>query len=138
MTKMSIFTAEEANRTLPLVTPITEDVVRAYRELGELAQDYRAARGAEDRTEEGQARLNETKQRMSALTDHIENCIAELGEIGCQLKDAETGLIDFPGEIDGDPILLCWRLGEPRVEYWHDEVEGFAGRKPLPVTINDG
>jgi hypothetical protein len=134
MTSNRTFTTDEANRTLPLVIPITEDVVDAYRRLGELAQEYRAARGAEDRTAEGQARLNEAKQKMSALSDHIEACMAELSEIGCHLKDPQEGLIDFPAELDGEAILLCWKVGEERVEYWHNEIEGFAGRRPLPVT----
>jgi hypothetical protein len=47
------------------------------------------------------------------------------------LRDAETGLIDFPGERDGRPVFLCWRLGEERVEHWHEVEAGYLGRKPL-------
>jgi hypothetical protein len=47
------------------------------------------------------------------------------------LRDPETGLIDFPGERDGRPVFLCWRLGEDRVEHWHEVESGYLGRKPL-------
>ena len=50
-------------------------------------------------------------------------------------KDRRTGLIDFPSEMDGRRVLLCWRLGEESVQYWHDEQSGFAGRQPLSTTL---
>ena len=31
------------------------------------------------------------------------------------LRDPETGLVDFPGERDGERVYLCWRVGEERV-----------------------
>jgi hypothetical protein len=49
---------------------------------------------------------------------------------GVQVKDPDTGLIDFPAEIDGEPALLCWRVGEERIEFWHTLDGGFAGRRP--------
>jgi hypothetical protein len=54
-----------------------------------------------------------------------------LADRGILLRDPETGLIDFPAERDGERIFLCWRLGEERVGWFHDEQSGFAGRKPL-------
>ena len=59
----------------------------------------------------------------------------ELEALGIQLKDRRTGLIDFPSEMDGRRVLLCWRLGEESVQYWHDEQSGFAGRQPLSTTL---
>ena len=50
---------------------------------------------------------------------------------GVQVKDPDTGLIDFPAEIDGEPALLCWRVGEGRIEFWHTLDGGFAGRRPI-------
>jgi hypothetical protein len=57
--------------------------------------------------------------------------LAEIDSIGVQVKDLEQGLLDFPSTMDGKPMLLCWKLGEPAIAYWHTEEEGFAGRKPL-------
>jgi hypothetical protein len=54
-----------------------------------------------------------------------------LADRGILLRDPETGLIDFPAERDGERIFLCWRLGEERVGWFHDEQSGFAGRKPI-------
>lgn len=54
-----------------------------------------------------------------------------LAERGILLRDPETGLVDFPGEVDGNPVYLCWRIGEDRVGWYHGRNTGFASRKPL-------
>ncbi len=65
--------------------------------------------------------------RMQALRDSLE----ELHAFGCELKDSDTGLIDFLSLRDGREIYLCWRLGEERIAFWHDLDAGVAGRQPL-------
>jgi hypothetical protein len=57
--------------------------------------------------------------------------LARLAELGVVLRDPESGLVDFPGEVDGRPVWLCWRLGEERVAHYHELDAGFAGRRPL-------
>lgn len=57
--------------------------------------------------------------------------LSEIDEIGVQVKDLEKGLLDFPCAMDGQIVLLCWKLGEKEIGYWHSTEEGFAGRKPL-------
>jgi hypothetical protein len=54
-----------------------------------------------------------------------------LADRGILLRDPETGLIDFPARRDGRRVFLCWRLGEDRVAWFHDEQTGFSGRRPL-------
>ncbi len=54
-----------------------------------------------------------------------------LNEIGCELKDLNQGLVDFPSERDGQLVFLCWKRGEPRIEYWHELDAGFSGRQRL-------
>lgn len=54
-----------------------------------------------------------------------------LTEIGCELKDLDLGLVDFPSYLNGALVYLCWKRGEPRIEYWHPIDSGFAGRQPL-------
>ena len=44
----------------------------------------------------------------------------------------QLGLIDFPAELDGEIVYLCWQFGEPEVAFWHRIEDGFAGRRPLP------
>jgi hypothetical protein len=58
--------------------------------------------------------------------------MGELAELGVLFKGFDTGLVDFPGEIEGRPVLLCWQLGEEDVKFWHEENAGFIGRQPLP------
>jgi hypothetical protein len=57
--------------------------------------------------------------------------IAEIEAIGVQVKDLEEGLLDFPAVMDGKTVLLCWKLGEKEIGYWHSSEDGFDGRKPL-------
>ena len=57
--------------------------------------------------------------------------LGKFAEHGVQVKDPDTGLIDFPAEVDGEPALLCWRVGEDRIEFWHTLDGGFAGRRPI-------
>lgn len=129
------FTVDEANNALPLVRRIVADVVRAYELLSEQADEYKKVRGVEDRTNEVEDRLNSLKRSMSALSEEIEAYVGELSEIGCEMKDLKTGLVDFPSLMDDRRVFLCFELGEDRVEFWHELTEGYAGRRPLPVTV---
>lgn len=61
----------------------------------------------------------------------LEMRVLEIQACGCELKDLERGLIDFPAFLDGDEVLLCWQLGEPEIAYYHDRYSGFRGRRPL-------
>jgi hypothetical protein len=61
----------------------------------------------------------------------LKSGVVYLAERGILLRDPETGLVDFPGEIDGRPVFLCWRLGEDEVAWYHEENAGFTSRKPL-------
>jgi hypothetical protein len=63
------------------------------------------------------------------------DAIAEIDSIGVQVKDLSIGLLDFPCEVEGQTILLCWKLGEPAITHWHGLQEGFAGRKPIDQRI---
>jgi hypothetical protein len=49
------------------------------------------------------------------------------------VKDIDEGLIDFPALSGGETVLLCWRLGEDEIRYWHSVEDGFAGRRELPL-----
>lgn len=52
--------------------------------------------------------------------------------MGVVVRDPDTGLVDFRGTRDGEPVWLCWRLGEgPRIAWWHPIDRGAADRQPL-------
>ena len=75
------------------------------------------------------------EKKIQRIAREIDAFQAELESIGIQLKDRRIGLIDFPSELDGRPMLLCWQLGEPSVQFWHELDSGFAGRQPLSPTL---
>jgi hypothetical protein len=131
---MALFTVDHANRTLPLVRRIVEDIVREHRrwqegivELDLLVSGVRA-----DLPDPRAAAL---EKEVQAIAREIDVFQGELEVLGIQLKDRRIGLIDFPSELDGRRVLLCWRLGEPSVQFWHDENSGYAGRQPLSPTL---
>ncbi|MGI8771711.1 MAG: DUF2203 domain-containing protein [Acidobacteriaceae bacterium] len=57
--------------------------------------------------------------------------LTEIDSIGVQVKDLETGLLDFPCRVEDEVVLLCWKRGEERIDYWHTTDAGFRGRRPL-------
>jgi len=75
--------------------------------------------------------LVQKKTEHDQASARIVEAIAKIQETGCQVKDIDEGLIDFPSLIEGQEALLCWKLGEDRIEYWHGLEDGFAGRKRL-------
>ena len=71
------------------------------------------------------------RREAQALVKRLNELLAEINGLGCELKGLDEGLIDFPTERDGRTVYLCWRLGEERIAYWHELDTGFAGRQPL-------
>jgi hypothetical protein len=131
---MQLFTVDHANRTLPLVRRIVEDIVREHRrwqesivELDLIVSGLRA--------DLPDPRAIALEREIQAIARDIDVFQGELEALGIQLKDRRIGLIDFPSEMDGRRVLLCWRLGESSVQYWHDENSGYAGRQPLSPTL---
>jgi hypothetical protein len=61
--------------------------------------------------------------------------LAEIDSIGVQVKDLDTGLLDFPCVVEDQVILLCWKMGEKGITHWHGVEEGFRGRKPIDERI---
>lgn len=119
-----LFTLEEANRTLPLVRRIVSDIVFGHAQLGELLAARQEAIAAGCASSEADAVVRSAVSRLNELID-------ELQGIGCDLKDWETGIVDFPTERGGETACLCWRLGEERIGHWHEWHAGLAGRRGL-------
>lgn len=119
------FTLSEANRTLTLVRRIVKDIVGVHGQVSHLQASLQAgARGK--RADQLEAELEGRLARLHGL-------IEELNQVGCELKDCSVGLIDFLGRHEGRDIYLCWKLGEERINYWHELHAGFAGRQPVSV-----
>ncbi|MEP6991412.1 MAG: DUF2203 domain-containing protein [bacterium] len=131
---MQLFTVDQANRTLPLVRKIAEDVVREHRRWQEAVRELELL-GSGGQPELPDPRVVALERRIQKVARELDGFQAELDALGIQLKDRRIGLIDFPSELDGRPMLLCWQLGEPSVQFWHDLDTGYAGRQPLSPTL---
>ena len=77
--------------------------------------------------------LQSVQERLDEEVAGIARCVARIHELGGLVKDLDAGLVDFPARREGVEVLLCWRLGEDEVGYWHGLEEGFSGRRPLPL-----
>jgi len=75
------------------------------------------------------------KAERARAEQRAKDALAEIDSIGVQVKDLGIGLLDFPCEVEGQKILLCWKLGEKAITHWHGLEEGFAGRKPIDQRI---
>jgi len=124
---LRVFTQESANRTLPLVRRIVEDIVVQFERWQARVKEFEVV-SASHTVATPEPRAAELEQEMEALARELEHYKEELAGIGVELKDYVHGLVDFPAVRDGRPIYLCWRLGEPSVEYWHEVDAGFPGR----------
>ena len=75
------------------------------------------------------------KAERAKAEQRAKDALAEIDSIGVQVKDLDIGLLDFPCEVEGQIILLCWKSGEQSITHWHGTQEGFAGRKPIDERI---
>ena len=75
------------------------------------------------------------KAERERAVQRTKDSIAEIHATGVQVKDIDIGLLDFPCKVEGEILLLCWKLGEAKITHWHSTEEGFAGRKPIDERI---
>ena len=129
------FTVEEANEALAEVRPLTEELVAHRRALVELQERQAAVttRIAGNGGNVEPSELQEVQHRLDEEVAGIARCVARIHELGALVKDLDDGLVDFPARRGGEDVLLCWRLGEDAIEFWHGLEEGFSGRRPLPL-----
>ena len=71
------------------------------------------------------------RMRMQGLFDQMQAAVLQIDDWGIQLRDIETGLVDFPALVSGRPVWLCWRVDESAVGWWHDVTEGFDSRRRM-------
>jgi len=76
------------------------------------------------------------KAEREKAIQRVKDAMDEIDAMGVQVKDLDIGLLDFPCEVDGQTVLLCWKLGEKAITHWHGVSEGFAGRKPVDERIS--
>jgi hypothetical protein len=128
-----IFTLEEANAAVAELRPVVERAVAHRRKLAE-AQRQQAALVMQIGGNGGDLQPSDLREAAEAIQREaagLTECVEQIDAAGAQIKSLEEGLLDFPSLRDDEEVLLCWKLGEEEIAYWHGVDEGFAGRKPL-------
>lgn len=132
---MRHFTPEEANAALADVRPLVERMVeqrRAHVEAlarqEELESRIRGNGGGIPPAE-----LADTAAGVERVARELARTVDAIVEHGAEVKDVDEGLVDFPALRHGETVLLCWKLGEDEIRYWHRVEDGFAGRQELPL-----
>lgn len=121
---------DQANAELPRLTMLLERLQRCALRLDAERRAEAAARGVSPETVPASS-LARARPAARALIEELSGVVQEIDESGAQLTDVRLGLVDFPAELDGEAVLLCWQLGEAEVAFWHREGDGFAGRQAL-------
>ncbi len=131
---MKTFTLDEAQSLLPVLESLLKRAIESKNaadqvesDLADLAQRIYLAGGMYIDA----AQVAKQRTEMDVHLQRMRETIAEIDAIGVQVKDIETGLLDFPCRIDDEVVLLCWRMGEPSIEHWHTVESGFKGRQPV-------
>jgi hypothetical protein len=131
---MKTFTLQEARTLLPVLRSLLERAIESKQTAEE--------------AEEGMAELSRKIQmsggmlvdiRRAALqrasyqkaVQQANEALEEIDSTGVQVKDLETGLLDFPFQLEQEIVLLCWKLGESDIGFWHSVSDGFRGRQTL-------
>jgi hypothetical protein len=130
---MKLFSPERANALIPKLEPLIEELLKKRRDLAiKLLESDPSLHHAEPRRPRlAAARSALPAPRFGELKHEIGRLIYRIESLGCVVKDIDLGLVDFPATQGDDPIYLCWKLGEPRVAFWHGLEEGFSARKAL-------
>src|SRR6516164_7811819 len=132
------FTLDEAQSLLPVLESLLRTAIKAKKVIEETDSEQQAL--------QHRVFLNggmfldvvplaRRKAERARAEQRAKDAVAEIDSIGVQVKDLDIGLLDFPCEVDGKTILLCWKLGEKGITHWHGTNEGFAGRKPIDQRI---
>jgi hypothetical protein len=127
------FTVDQANRLLPELIPLLEELRDMKRQLDELRGDQSALREkARTNGHNRAAEIAGVSRQIEQIMARSREQVAKIQALGVVVKDIDSGLVDFLSLSRGRRIYLCWKLGEPAVEFWHDLDTGFAGRQPIP------
>lgn len=132
------FNLEEAQTLLPILESLLKQAIHSKKlieevdgELQETAHRVFLNGG----TLVNVVHLARRKAEREKAIQRLKDVLAEIDATGVQVKDLDIGLLDFPCKVEGEIILLCWKLGEAKIAHWHSTTDGFAGRKPIDDRI---
>jgi hypothetical protein len=135
------FTIEEAQSLLPVLESLLRTAIAGKKVIEDFDNEQQALANRiflNGGTFLDVVPLARRKAERHKAEQRAKDAVAEIDSIGVQVKDLDMGLLDFPCEVDGQTILLCWKLGEKSITHWHGTQEGFAGRKPIDERIGRG
>jgi hypothetical protein len=127
------FSVAQANRALPLISRIVDDLMRYHARWQEMIAACELLLASNSPRSHGQ--VLDLQREIQQTAAEIDRFRKELDDLGVFFKDFEAGLVDFPGLFNDRDILLCWKIGESSVEYWHEVDAGFTGRQPITAEI---
>jgi hypothetical protein len=125
------FTPAEANSALRQVRPLAERLVELRARMAELEDEQREVAKIVAGNGSGEGVGDARTPEFAKLARELQEIVDELALMGVELKDSDTGLVDFPSIREGEEVLLCWRVGEPTVQWYHRVEDGYAGRRPI-------
>jgi hypothetical protein len=135
------FTLQEARTLLPVLRSLLEKAIAAGKQCEEAEQSM-VALARRIQLAGGMMVDVRKAAHQRAVGQHAvqqaNDALKEIDSIGVQVKDLETGLLDFPFQLDSEVVLLCWKLGEQDIGYWHSMEEGFRGRQALDERFYRG
>jgi hypothetical protein len=132
-----LFTVDEANGLLPVLSPLVKRIFDCLDSLREKSETVIRERRLSSTSPELMKRLQEN-EAVARLIQEIKGAVEEINSYGCVCKGVEQGLVDFPCQLGGEIVFLCWRFGEESVSHWHRVEDGFGGRKPLLDAEEEG
>lgn len=124
-----VYTIEQANDLIPQVRAVLLQLALEQRRLDASHAEMHRQLDANGDPAAAAAAVRQEAE-VAEIREGMRTLLVHLGEMGVELRDVEMGLVDFPGERDGQPVWLCWRLADPSVAFWHGTDEGYASRKP--------
>ena len=132
------FTLDEAQSLLPVLESLLRSAISAKKTMDEVEaemQELQQRIFLNGGTFVDIVPVARRKAERAKAEQRAKDALAEIDSIGVQVKDIDIGLLDFPCEVEGQVILLCWKAGEKSITHWHGTGEGFAGRKPIDERI---
>ena len=131
---MKTFTLEEAQSLLPVLESLLKRAhdsksaaQESEKELADLGRRIYLSGGMRVNVAEAGRMRTELEEHLQRVRESV----AEIDAIGVQVKDVDSGLLDFPCKVEDQVVLLCWRMGETAIEHWHTMEDGFKGRRPV-------
>jgi len=132
------FSLEEAHSLLPVLESLLRNAIGGKKLMEEVEAEMQELTHRiflNGGTHVDVVAVARRKAERGKAEQRAKDALAEIDSIGVQVKDIDIGLLDFPCVVDGQVVLLCWKMGENSITHWHSTEEGFAGRKPIDERI---